>query len=107
MTTRLSATEWKDQAEKAGLSIDKYIGAVAVRDQYEEELQKGRRSSTEEKAALTEWFGKNGHTVTENTPVVDILSSAGVRKVQGTASFTSRAKKRLLLTHHPVQEAAE
>lgn len=94
------SAEIEKLSEEAGLPVDKFIKAATVIRKRELDEQSLRRSTDEEKAAITKQLDALNGNLSADVTIDDILIGAGVRKVQGTKSFASRELKRVLqLTH--------
>lgn len=96
-------TQIQGEADEAGLNPEKYMKAVAVRQAHQVAEETARRASEDDKEKIKAELTRRDGELTIDTPISEILAMAGVRKVQGTSSFT-RQEVRRLLTHHKTEE---
>jgi hypothetical protein len=100
MAPAFTATEWMAQAQRAGQSLEKYVGSIAV---YEETL----KAKHDSRAALPDAREKITTTAESmdgailDATVEDLLSRSTVRRTQGTAAFARNVIKRLRLQYQP------
>ena len=92
----------REEAKEAGLPVEKYMDAIAIRQKREAQEHALRAASDNDKSQIDAYLSKvNGAAV--DMPLAEVLQSAGVRQVQGTMMYARHAIKRL--THQPSASA--
>jgi hypothetical protein len=86
----------KRLAEEAGQPLDKFLTTAFVLEKYKLEQEQARQATTDEKETILKALDSMNGAISEDLPLADILTSAGVRNVQGTKSFLRYQIRKLL-----------
>lgn len=91
-------------AAHAEMTIDKFMSAIAEYDSFRRKQHDARASNEEERTAIINQLKSLNGALSPDTPIMDVLANAGVRRNIGTAIFARKELQRQLLTHQPSAE---
>jgi hypothetical protein len=106
MAIAFTAGEWKDQAERAGQTIDKYMSSIAIYDEVIKNKHDARSATDEDREKIKQCLEELDGNIFDIS-VDDILTKSNVRRVQGTSAFASHHLKVKRLTYQMGDRSGE